>query len=200
MVAVLQENFVLREIHEGSCSMHAGPRSMVAKALRFGLPGEIISDNGKKFRDNPFKEWCEKLNIRQCFASVKHPQANGLVERANRSLGEGIKAQLGKKIKIRWKRAEAVIPAKIDMPTLRTAEVDMDKNNEALGISLDLLEENREQAENKEQAVIQEARNKAKMEGYYNARVRSTSFRPGDFVYRNNEASHAKDGGKLRPK
>ncbi|GKA86335.1 reverse transcriptase domain-containing protein [Tanacetum coccineum] len=40
---------------------------------RFRLPGEIISDNGKQFRDNPFKEWCEKLCIRQCFASVKHP-------------------------------------------------------------------------------------------------------------------------------
>nr|GFC38296.1 reverse transcriptase domain-containing protein [Tanacetum cinerariifolium] len=48
----------------------------------------------------------------------------------------------------------------IDMPTLRTAEVDMVKNNEALGISLDLLEEKREQA------AIQEARNKSKMEGY----------------------------------
>ncbi|GJX07464.1 reverse transcriptase domain-containing protein [Tanacetum coccineum] len=28
-------NYILREIHKGSCSMHAGPRSMVAKALRF---------------------------------------------------------------------------------------------------------------------------------------------------------------------
>nr|GEW23346.1 reverse transcriptase domain-containing protein [Tanacetum cinerariifolium] len=64
---------------------------------RFGLPGEIISDNGKQFTDNPFKKWCEKLNIHQCFASVKHPQANGLVERANRSLGERIKAWLGEK-------------------------------------------------------------------------------------------------------
>nr|GEY59452.1 reverse transcriptase domain-containing protein [Tanacetum cinerariifolium] len=89
--------------------------------------------------------------------------------------------------------AEAVIPTEIGMPTLRTAEVDMVKNNVALGISLDLLEEKREQA------VIQEAMNKAKMEGYYNARVRSTSSRPGDFVYRSNEASHAKDGGKLGP-
>nr|GFB47430.1 reverse transcriptase domain-containing protein [Tanacetum cinerariifolium] len=85
--------------------------------------------------------------------------------------------------------AEAVIPAKIGMPTLRTTEVDTVKNNEALGISLDLLEEKREQA------AIQEARNKAKMKGYYNARIRSTSFRPGDFVYRSNEASHAEDGG-----
>ncbi|GJX63005.1 reverse transcriptase domain-containing protein [Tanacetum coccineum] len=49
---------------------------------RFGLPGEIISDNGKQFQDNPFKDWCEKLCIHQHFASVKHPQTNGLVERA----------------------------------------------------------------------------------------------------------------------
>ncbi|GJS51763.1 reverse transcriptase domain-containing protein [Tanacetum coccineum] len=66
---------------------------------RFGLPGEIVSDNGKQFCDNPFKDWCEKLCIRQCFASVKHPQANGLVERANRSLGEGIKARLDERSK-----------------------------------------------------------------------------------------------------
>ncbi|GJU00783.1 hypothetical protein Tco_1111121 [Tanacetum coccineum] len=80
------------------------------------------------------------------------------------------------------------------MPTLRTAEVDMIKNNEDLGINLDMLEEKREKP------AIQEARSKAMMEKYYNARVRGTSFRPGDFVYRNNEASHAEDGGKLGPK
>nr|GEW11038.1 reverse transcriptase domain-containing protein [Tanacetum cinerariifolium] len=89
---------------------------------------------------------------------------------------------------------EAVIPAEIGMPTLRTAEVDVNKNNEALGISLDLLEEKREQA------AIQEARSKARMERYYNARVRSTNFCPGDLVYQNNEASHAEDEGKLGPK
>ncbi|GJW11891.1 reverse transcriptase domain-containing protein [Tanacetum coccineum] len=74
-------------------------RAEFTYAMRFGLPGEIISNNGKQFRDNPFKDWCEKLCIRQCFASVKHPQANGLVERANRSLGEGIKARLDERSK-----------------------------------------------------------------------------------------------------
>ncbi|GKD42443.1 reverse transcriptase domain-containing protein [Tanacetum coccineum] len=97
-------NYDLIEIHEGSCSMHADPRSVVAKALRsgyywptmhadsrklirecnscqieakpvatitgaqikkfvwdnivcrFDLPGEIIADNEKQFRDNPFKD------------------------------------------------------------------------------------------------------------------------------------------------
>nr|GEV85522.1 reverse transcriptase domain-containing protein [Tanacetum cinerariifolium] len=35
-VGPLQANYVLMEIHEGSCSMHAGTRSVVAKALRIG--------------------------------------------------------------------------------------------------------------------------------------------------------------------
>nr|GEZ21172.1 reverse transcriptase domain-containing protein [Tanacetum cinerariifolium] len=270
----LQANYVLREIHKGSCNMYDGSRSVVAKALRlgiditepfpkghgkvkflivaidyftkwieakpvaaitgaqikkfvwdnivciFGLPGEIISNNGKQFRDNSFKDWCEKLCIRQCFASIKHPQSNGLVERVNRSLGEGIKARLDERSKnwmeevlhVLWahrtmikssneekpfsltNRTEAVIPVEIGMPTLRTAKVDMIKNDESLEINLDLLEEKREQA------TIQEAKSKAMIEKYYNARVRNTSFKSRDLVYRSNEASHAKEGGKLRPK
>nr|GEW45917.1 reverse transcriptase domain-containing protein [Tanacetum cinerariifolium] len=42
---------------------------------RFGLPGEIVSDNDKQFSDNPFKDWRDKLNITQRFTSVKHPQS-----------------------------------------------------------------------------------------------------------------------------
>ncbi|GKB43660.1 reverse transcriptase domain-containing protein [Tanacetum coccineum] len=91
-------------------------------------------------------------------------------------------------------RTEAVIPAKIGMPTLRTAEVSLEENKEALEINLDLLEERREQA------TIREAKSKAKMERYYNSKVRSVSFKPGDLVYRNNEASRAEDTGKLGPK
>ncbi|GKF64545.1 reverse transcriptase domain-containing protein, partial [Tanacetum coccineum] len=117
----------------------------------FGLPGEIISDNGKQFQDNSFKDWCEKLCFRQHFASVKHPQTNGLVERANCSLGKGIKARLDERRKnwmeelphVLWAHhtmikssnrdtpfsltygTEAVIPAEIDMSTLRIAEVNL---------------------------------------------------------------------------
>ncbi|GJW11810.1 reverse transcriptase domain-containing protein [Tanacetum coccineum] len=35
-VGPLQADYVIREIHEGSCSMHAGPLSVVAKAMRLG--------------------------------------------------------------------------------------------------------------------------------------------------------------------
>nr|GEW17671.1 reverse transcriptase domain-containing protein [Tanacetum cinerariifolium] len=80
------------------------------------------------------------------------------------------------------------------MPLIRCAEVNQAENDEELLLNLDILEERREKA------VVREARNKAKMEKYYNAKVHSTSFRPGDFVYRSNEASHAKESGKLGPK
>ncbi|GJV68887.1 reverse transcriptase domain-containing protein [Tanacetum coccineum] len=147
---------------------------------KFGLPGEIISDNGKQFRDNPFKDWCEKLCIRQHFASVKHLQTNGLVERANHSQEEGIKARLDARSKnwmeelsrVLWAHrtmiksnngdtpfsltygTEAIIPAEIDKPTMRTAKVDLVQNNEALEINLDLLKKK----ESKQQYVRQRAK------------------------------------------
>nr|GEX42886.1 reverse transcriptase domain-containing protein [Tanacetum cinerariifolium] len=186
----------------------------------FGIPGEIISDNGKQFADNPFKDWCDKLNITQHFASVKHPQSNGLVERANRSLGEGIKARPGEGNKnwveelshVLWDHrtmiksshsdtpfsltygTEAVIPAEIGMPTYRTTVVDVVNNDEELRLNLDLLKERRELA------AMSEARSKSKMMKYYNSRVRGVAFKPGDFIYRSNDASHAVAGGKLGPK
>ncbi|GKF39416.1 reverse transcriptase domain-containing protein [Tanacetum coccineum] len=115
---------------------------------RFGLPRKIVSNN------------------------VKHPQSNGLVERANRSLGEGIKARLGQGNKnwieeipyVLWAHrtmiksshgdtlfsltygTEAVIPAEIGMPTYRTAVVDVVHNDEELRLNLDLLEERRKRA------------------------------------------------------
>ncbi|XP_076953885.1 uncharacterized protein LOC143628100 [Bidens hawaiensis] len=40
---------------------------------RFGLPYAIVSDNGKQSANNPFKEWCLQLKIKQTFTSVAHP-------------------------------------------------------------------------------------------------------------------------------
>ncbi|GKD82103.1 reverse transcriptase domain-containing protein [Tanacetum coccineum] len=47
-VGPLQANYVLREIHEGSCSMHAGPRSVVAKALRSGYYWPTMHTDARK--------------------------------------------------------------------------------------------------------------------------------------------------------
>ncbi|GJZ42506.1 reverse transcriptase domain-containing protein [Tanacetum coccineum] len=89
---------------------------------------------------------------------------------------------------------EAVIHAEIGMPMYRTTAVDAVHNDEELRLNLDLLEERRELA------AIREAKAKLQMTKYYNARVRGVTFRPGDFVYRSNDASHAVAGGKLGQK
>nr|GEY59508.1 reverse transcriptase domain-containing protein [Tanacetum cinerariifolium] len=137
-----------------------------------------------------------------------------------KSLREGIKARLGEGNKnwveelphVLWAHrtmiksshgdtpfsltygTEAVIPAEIRMPTYRTTSVDMVNNDKELRLNLDLLEERHERA------TICEANAKSKMMKYYNARVRGVAFKPGDFVYRSNDASHAVAGGKLGPK
>ncbi|GKD55115.1 reverse transcriptase domain-containing protein, partial [Tanacetum coccineum] len=112
--------------------------------------------------------------------------SNRLVERANRSLGEGIKARLGEGNKnwieelphVLWAHrtmiksshgdtpfslnygTEAVILAEIGMPTYRTVAVETVHNDEKLRLNLDLLEEKREGA------AIREAKAKWKMTKY----------------------------------
>ncbi|GJW91238.1 reverse transcriptase domain-containing protein [Tanacetum coccineum] len=55
-------------------------------------------------------------------------------------------------------------------------------------------------AKERETTAIREARYKKKMEQYYNKKAYSASFRPGEFVFRRNEASRVEDQGKLGPK
>ncbi|GKC06552.1 reverse transcriptase domain-containing protein [Tanacetum coccineum] len=149
------------------------------------------------------------------------PQANGLVEKANRYLMKGIKTRLGRERKgwvdelpnVVWPHgtslktsngetscsltfgSEAVIPGEIGMSTHRTMMIKEGKGNEEeMRLNLDLLQERREAT------TIREARNKMKMKNYYNKRARLMSFKVGDYVYRRNETSHVENLGKLGPK
>ena len=61
---------------------------------RYGVPRDIITDNGKQFDSTSFRAFCQNMGITICFASVGHPEANGAVERANGNLLEGLKKRL----------------------------------------------------------------------------------------------------------
>ena len=54
----------------------------------------IISDNGRKFDSQDFREFCSKLRIKNQFSSPGHPQANGQTEVTNRTLLKIIKTKL----------------------------------------------------------------------------------------------------------
>nr|GFA20457.1 retrovirus-related Pol polyprotein from transposon 17.6 [Tanacetum cinerariifolium] len=162
--------------------MHAGTRYVVAKAIqtRYYWP-TMHADARKLIRE---RQDCQGIDIAETFP--KGPNKVKFLIVAMDYFTKWIKAKPVATI--------TVIPAEIGMPTLKIAELDMMHNDEALEINLDLLEEIMEQA------AIREARSKAKMEKYYNSKGYNTSFKPGDLVYRNNNASHAKDSGKLSPK
>jgi hypothetical protein len=57
---------------------------------RFGVPKAITVDNGTQFDVEAFKEFCEQIGTKIHFASVRHPESNGLVERANGIFMTGI--------------------------------------------------------------------------------------------------------------
>nr|GFA34354.1 reverse transcriptase domain-containing protein [Tanacetum cinerariifolium] len=157
--------------------------------------------------------------IKQMNTAVADPQANDLVERANKSLIHGLKARLGRE-RVGWVDelpnilwayrtmlktsngetpfsltygSEAVIPAGIGMPTYRIIHFNESKNKEEMRLNLDLSQERRKIA------VIREAKYKKKVEQYYNKRVRPMSFKVGNFVYRKNAASRVENQGKLGP-
>ena len=65
----------------------------VAIVCRFGVPRVVRSDQGREFR-GAFGAYLERLGIHHALVSVAHPRANGLVERANRVIREGMRKML----------------------------------------------------------------------------------------------------------
>ena len=53
---------------------------------RFRVPKAIITDLGKQFDNYSFRDYYEDLKIECRFASVAHPQTNGLVEATNKTI------------------------------------------------------------------------------------------------------------------
>nr|GEW57600.1 reverse transcriptase domain-containing protein [Tanacetum cinerariifolium] len=178
-VRPLQAEYVIREIHEGSCSMHAGPRSVVAKAIRLGYYWPTIH------RDAPFPKGPGKVK----FFIVAMDYFTKWIEAKAVATITGSQAH---RTMIKLNHGDT--PFSLTYGMHRTTTVDVVYNNEELQLNLDLLEERCKRN------AIREAKAKLKMTKYYNARVRGVAFKPGYFVYRSNDASHAVDGRKLGPK
>ena len=90
--------------------------------------------------------------------------------------------------------AEAVIPLEIGFPTLRTSSFISSNNDGLLGKSLDLIEEQRENA------MVQLAYYQHKLKQGYDANMKLRSLAPGDLVLRKVlDTTKNPAWGKLRP-
>ncbi|XP_020412296.1 uncharacterized protein LOC109947163 [Prunus persica] len=63
---------------------------------RFGIPYAIITDNGRQFDSELFRQFCTRLKINLFFASPAHPQSNGQIEAINKIIKKLLKRQLDK--------------------------------------------------------------------------------------------------------
>ncbi|GKE33749.1 reverse transcriptase domain-containing protein [Tanacetum coccineum] len=143
-----------------------------ARTLRIKI-NQYVIEGGNLFKNSYLSlmlSWCEKWKIKQMNIAVAHPQANGLVGRANKSLIYGLKTRSGRE-RVGWVdklpnilwahrtmlktsngetsfsliyKSEAVILAEIGIPTYRTIQWNEAQNEEEMRLNLDLVQERRE--------------------------------------------------------
>ena len=183
---------------------------------RYGIPKVLVSDNGKQFENSAFRNFCLELGT----STQAHPQANEQVEVTNRSLLKIIKTRLegAKGIwpddlpSVLWAYrttartptgettfrlaygVDAVIPAEVGLTSYWVENYAEDKNEEAMHLQQDLVDEARATTEQRL------ARYQNLMSKHYNSKVRHRDFQIGDLVLRKVMGA-AKDPsqGKLGP-
>jgi len=171
---------------------------------RFGIPRRLGSDDGTQFTRQQLGKLCTELGIKQVFASVEHPQTNGQVESANRVLLRGLKRRLDK-AKGTWAEevprivwayhttpqsttketpfslvygSDAMIPVEIQENSPRFQNFVVEESNEERKVNLDLLDEVREEAKIKAEAL------KRTVEYKNNSKLRPRQFQVADLVMR----------------
>ncbi|GKV06415.1 hypothetical protein SLEP1_g18313 [Rubroshorea leprosula] len=134
---------------------------------RYGIPNQIVADNGTQFNCSSFQDFCSSYGIKLQFTSIYHPKSNGMVEYVNKCILEGIKPRL-EQHKAKWAEelnnvlwayrttsktatgetpyhlafgTEAVIPIEIGVPSFRVTHFDEGQNGQLLRENLDLLAE-----------------------------------------------------------
>jgi transposase InsO family protein len=58
---------------------------------RFGVPRRITSDNAKAFKSHKMLKFIAKYKIQWNYSTGYYPQANGLIEAFNKTLGKILK-------------------------------------------------------------------------------------------------------------
>ncbi|XP_057770724.1 uncharacterized protein LOC130990511 [Salvia miltiorrhiza] len=179
---------------------------------RFGVPRIIIvSDNGTQFIGQRIADFCDRMDITQRFVSVAHPQANGQVELANRTICDGIKKRLnqsrGKWVEeldtVLWAYrtspktttgeapftlvygSNAVIPAEARLESYRITTYNTEHNAELRRAELDLVEAQRDEAR------VRAAKYKSIIKAGYDKRVRARKLSKGVLVLKRADALKA---------
>ncbi|GKV18385.1 hypothetical protein SLEP1_g28780 [Rubroshorea leprosula] len=142
---------------------------------KYGIPNQIVTDNGTQFNCSSFRDFCSSYGIKLQFTSVYHPESNGMVKSAYRTTSRTATGETPYHLAF---GTEAVIPVEIGVPSFRVTHFDEGRNEQLLRENLDLL------AEVREEARLRTLVYKQKLANFYNKRVRPQTFKVGDLVLR----------------
>ncbi|XP_073133727.1 uncharacterized protein [Henckelia pumila] len=170
---------------------------------KFRIPRAFVSDNGTQFSGSKLKEWSQKFSIEKFFTSLGNPLANGQTKAKPK--GNGWTSFLvsygpiGRLHEHPWESpfnlvygVEAVAPAEIGEPSLRVQQYLSIENEQAMRLSLDLIDELREEAS------LRAEKCRAMMTKAYNNKVKHMPFQVGYLVLR--KVNVLRPIGKLDPK
>ena len=187
---------------------------------RFGVPKEIVTDNGSQFISTNFQDFCKEWGIRLSFSTPRYPQANGQAESTNKSIVSTLKKWLDKEKGcwadelpgVLWAYrtsaktstgetpfslaygTEVVIPAEVGLLTARTEHITEEDNQQSLQHELGLLDEKREQV------LIRVAAYQNQVTRHFNKNIRVRQFNVGSWVLRRVFQNTKEVGvGKLGP-
>ena len=187
--------------------------------MHFGVPNQLISDNGTQFISKKFENFYAAYGIKHPRCSVNHSTTNENVEQANGIILQGIKIQIFDKLKaydkkcvqevttVLWSMrttsshamvetpfflmygAEAVLPPDIRLKSPRVLMFFEEEEHERRDLDLMLLEEERDRT------AYQVQQYKQSLRKYHNRHVRSRALSIGDLVLKKDQ--HTKDKTKL---
>nr|XP_009761337.1 PREDICTED: uncharacterized protein K02A2.6-like [Nicotiana sylvestris] len=137
---------------------------------QFGIPAEIMCDNGKQFIGSKAMKFLEEHKIKSILSTPYHPSENGQAESMNKTIIQKLKKMLSD-AKGKWREvlpeflwayrtrsksstgetpfslvygSEALIPVEVEEPSSRFRHATEESNHEAMNTSLELLDEKRE--------------------------------------------------------
>ncbi|KAG7552339.1 Ribonuclease H-like superfamily [Arabidopsis thaliana x Arabidopsis arenosa] len=173
---------------------------------RYGVPYEIVTNNGPQFISNDFEDFCSAWGIKLSYSTPRYPQGNGQAEASNKTILSNLKKRLNARKggwydelqPVLWayrttsRRAmgetpfslvygmEAVVPAELNVPGLRRSEAPLNEesNSKLLEDVPDTIDERRDQS------LIRLQNYQQLTARYYISKLKNRPLNVGDFVLR----------------
>nr|XP_016505538.1 PREDICTED: uncharacterized protein LOC107823410 [Nicotiana tabacum] len=151
---------------------------------RFGVPKEIVYDNGLQFIGAQITEFFQSLRIKRITSTPYHLVGNGQAESTNKVIIKNLN---------RLKESKGNWPEIGELST-RYIQATEESNEEEMQVNLDLLEERMENA------LIRMVAQKQVIEWYYNRKARLRYFKIGDYILKKVfQSTREANAGKLSP-